>query len=386
MKAIVNTKLILEDGVIFDGALLYEGDKIVSLGKARDVTVPDGAEIFDARGLYTAPGLIDIHNHGTAEKLFADDPLACCEHFLKHGQTTVLPTFYQNMTFAQMAENAEKIRRASKSGAGRIMDGLYMEGPYMNGNGSSKDTIIKVDGTRAEDYIPMLDSFGDMVRVWAIDPSRPNIDEFMAYVHDRYPAAVFALGHSRAHSSDCRRVKKYGVRVQTHHSDSGKPKGRAQGTLDAGCDIFTLYDPDIYAELIVDETGIHMVPDLVKFVVKTKGVERIILITDSNTALGDYKNNEELGIWYGPDLNYDSDGKLSGSHMTLDNACRNLMTHTGYGLCHAIRFATANPARMLGIEGSVGTLEPGKLANLIIIDDEVRVSRVILRGETVVET
>ena len=108
MKAIINTKLILEDGIIFDGALLYEGDKIVSLGRSCDVDIPEGAEVFDAQGLYTAPGLIDIHNHGTAEKLFSDDPLYCCEHFLKHGQTTVLPTFYQNMTFAQMAENAEK--------------------------------------------------------------------------------------------------------------------------------------------------------------------------------------------------------------------------------------------------------------------------------------
>ena len=68
----------------------------------------------------------------------------------------------------------------------------------------------------------------------------------------------------------------------------------------------------------------------------------------------------------------------------MDNACRNLMKHTGYGLCHAIRFASLNPARMLGIEDRVGSLEAGKTANLILIDDAVHVKQVILEGATVV--
>ena len=384
MKAIVNTKLILEDGIIFDGTLLTDGERIAEVGRACDVTVPDGAEIIDAHGKYTAPGLIDIHNHGSSEHLFADDPLACCEHFILHGQTTVLPTFYQTLTAERMAKGAAMIREASKKGVGRIMDGLYMEGPYMSCNDSQKEEIVWTGDIKAEDYIPLADALGDMVRVWAIDPARPKIDEFMEYIKERFPDAIFAIGHSKATAAECRRVKKYGVRVQTHHGDSGRPKGRAQGTPGAGCDVFTLYDPDIYAELICDETGIHVIPDLIKSVVKTKGVERMILITDSMVKLGDYKNDESAGIWFGPDLNYDAMGRLSGSHLTLDCACRNLMTHTGYGLCHAIRFATANPARMLGIDGKVGTLEKGKLANLIIIDDAVNVERVILEGETAV--
>ena len=147
---------------------------------------------------------------------------------------------------------------------------------------------------------------------------------------------------------------------------------------------FTLYDPDIYAEIICDENGIHVQPDMIKMVVRTKGIERMILITDAMPLSGDYTNNEAEGIAYGPDLNYDYEGHLAGSHLTLDNACRNLMKHTGYGLCHAIRFATLNPARLLGIEERVGSLEAGKTANLILIDDMVHVKRVILYGETVV--
>ena len=100
--------------------------------------------------------------------------------------------------------------------------------------------------------------------------------------------------------------------------------------------------------------------------------------------LGNFTNNESEGIAYGPDLNYDYEGHLAGSHLTLDNACRNIMKHTGYGLCHAIRFASLNPARMLGIDDRVGSLEAGKTANLILIDDAVNVKQVILQCETAV--
>jgi N-acetylglucosamine-6-phosphate deacetylase len=120
-------------------------------------------------------------------------------------------------------------------------------------------------------------------------------------------------------------------------------------------------------------------------VVRTKGVEKIILISDSTTTVSNYKNNEAEGIWYSPDLNYDDRGMLAGSRLTVDNACRNMMVHTGYGLCHAIRMATANPAKMLGIYETVGTLDIGKRANILIIDDEIRVKKVFLDGELMVE-
>ena len=121
-------------------------------------------------------------------------------------------------------------------------------------------------------------------------------------------------------------------------------------------------------------------------VVRTKGVERIILITDAMPLSGNYTNNEAEGIAYGPDLNYDYEGHLAGSHLTLDNACRNMMKHTGYGLCHAIRFASLNPARLLGMDDEIGSIEAGKKANLILIDDMVGVHKVILEGETVWES
>ena len=189
--------------------------------------------------------------------------------------------------------------------------------------------------------------------------------------------------HSTATARECKSVSKYGVKVQTHHGDSGKAKGFAQGTIGAGCDEYTLYNPDMYAEIICDQVGVHLPADMIKMVVRTKGIEKVILISDSMPQSGDYKNNEEDGIAYGPDLNYDYEGHLAGSHLTLDNACKNLMTHTGYGLCHAVRCASLNPAKLLGIDDEVGSIEVGKTANLILIDDKFNVKKVMLKGDCV---
>lgn len=382
MQAIINTNVILEDGILFDGVVLCENGRIVAVGKKEDLSIPENAEILDAQGLYTAPGLVDIHNHGSEKHLFVDEPAACAEHFLRHGATTVLPTLYCTLTKEEMLSGAEKIHQAATSGAGKIIAGLYMEGPYMSGEGSNQKYIRWNGEIDPAEYQDLVKTLGSFARIWAIDPARSGIAGFMADVKTENPDAIFAMGHSRATAADCRKVKKYGVKLQTHHGDSGKAPGFAQGTIGAGCDEFTLYDPDIYAEVICDQVGIHLPADMIKMVVRCKGIERIILISDSMPQAPDAADTPAPGIAYGPDLNYDYRGHLAGSHLTLDNACRNLMSHTGYGLCHAIRCASLNPARLLGLDDEIGSIEPGKRANLILIDDKVTVCRVLVDGET----
>ncbi len=386
MKAITNTKLVMEDGIIWDGTVLFEDSVIVAADWADKVTIPEGCEIIDAGGLYTAPGLIDIHNHGGGEWLFAENPTYCAEYFLKHGQTTILPTFYHNLDMNAMLEGAQKVREASKTGAGRAMDGLYMEGPFMALGGSFQNELKWSGAVKESEYTQLVDGLGDMVRVWAIDPNRENIEAFMQYAKEKYPDTIFAHGHGRATAESVEALAHYGIKVRTHINDAGQAKGRFQGTTPgAGGDQYCLNQPDMYAELICDETGIHVPPYLVKMFVRAKGVDRICLITDSMPSRTNYKNNEEQGIWYGPDLNYDDEGKLAGSRMTLDNGVRNMMTHTGYGLCHAIKMASLTPAKLLGIDHRVGSIKAGKTANLIIIDDMVHVKKVFLQGDLMVD-
>jgi len=113
MKAIVNTKLILEDGIIFDGVILFDNGIIKALGKTSDVEIPDGCEIIDAKGKYTCPGFIDIHCHGAGENHFYDNTEECCQHFIEHGETTVLPTLYMDLSIDDIIEKSQIIKSRS---------------------------------------------------------------------------------------------------------------------------------------------------------------------------------------------------------------------------------------------------------------------------------
>ena len=383
MTVIINTNVILPDGILFDGIIAFDKGRITKISRSKDFSIQDGDEIIDANGLYTAPGLIDIHNHGSRESFFADAPEECVCHFLKHGETSILPTFYQTMPLEEMLSAKEKLQSFSKKGIGKVIKGIYMEGPYMASGGSNWEQFKWSGKIDKNLYKPLVDKTHDFVKVWAVDPARENIGEFMSYVREVDKDTVFALGHSMATSEDCEKVAKYGIRLQTHHGDSGMAPRINQAKFGAGCDEYTLCNSDMYAEIIADEAGIHLAPYSIRTAIKTKGVEKIILITDSYPAEGDYKNNEAEGIKYGSDLNYDKNGWLAGSHLTLDKAIRNVMSYTGYGLAHAVRFASLNPAKLLGIDKDYGSLEVGKIADLILVDDKFNVKSVLLEGEKV---
>lgn len=383
MKVIINANVILPDGILFDGVVAFENGKITAVCKEKDFAIPDNAEIIDAGGLYVSPGLIDIHNHGSVDDFFVDNPKACVEHFISHGETTILPTFYQTMGLEDMIDGANKLKEFAKSGIGKAIKGLYMEGPFMRASGSNQH-LFKWSGEIEKDrYAPLVDSIGDFVRVWAIDPDRSNIVEIMDYARSKDPNTIFALGHSGATSEQCEKVYNPCLRLQTHHGDSGQAPRINQAKCGAGVDEYALCNQDMYIELICDESAIHLSPYSVRAAIKAKGIEKVILITDSFPKTGDYKNDESKGIKFGADLNYDANGLLAGSHLTLDNAVRNVMSYTGYGLSHAVRFATLNPARLLGISHTHGSIEVGKVADLLIVDDRFNVKSVFLEGEQV---
>ena len=144
-----------------------------------------------------------------------------------------------------------------------------------------------------------------------------------------------------------------------------------------------MYDPDIFAEIICDKNGIHVDPDIIKMVVRTKGVERIILITESMTSRDNYKNAPEIGLWPGSQLRrYRLSGRQPpdpGKRLPEHDEAHWLWSVP----CHPSSL-TINPARMLGIDHKVGSLVPGKLANIILIDDMVHIDTVILQGDVMV--
>jgi N-acetylglucosamine-6-phosphate deacetylase len=135
----------------------------------------------------------------------------------------------------------------------------------------------------------------------------------------------------------------------------------------------------MYAELICDSQGVHVDSWMLRMVLRIKGRERIILITDST----EFNGPDPVTFMGAPDLKYDFDEQIAGSSLTMDAACRNMMQHTGVGICDVFRFAGLNPATLLGMEYEIGCIRKDARANFVIIDDMIHVKKVFLEGEEV---
>ena len=379
MVCIHNAKVVLETGIIWDGVILLDGDRIAAVGDRREVEIPAGCEMIDAEGAYVGPGFVDIHVHGGNGHMFDAEPLEAAEHFLRNGETTILATLYYNLSKEGFLDSIKKVQAAmAAGGAGDAIAGIYMEGPYMNPKFGAMPERNKWKGAIAEEaYKEVVDTVGTDAFVWSVAPEREGIEEFLKYAGTVNPHAVFAVGHSEATPAQVRKMKRYGLRLQTHCMDATGSFSEWVGTRGAGPDEACLNDPDMYAELICDSGAVHVNRDLINLIVRTKGVDKVVLITDS--FVSDLPAPEKLK--HITDLIFDENCWLSGSKLTMNVACRNIMSHTNCGIAQAFLMASRNPARVIGLEDEIGTIESGKLANLVFVDDVFNVKKVILGGK-----
>ena len=379
MVCIHNAKVVLETGIIWDGVILLDGDRIAAVGDRREVEIPAGCEMIDAEGAYVGPGFVDIHVHGGNGHMFDAEPLEAAEHFLRNGETTILATLYYNLSKEGFLDSIKKVQAAmAAGGAGDAIAGIYMEGPYMNPKFGAMPERNKWKGAIAEEaYKEVVDTVGTDAFVWSVAPEREGIEEFVKYAGTVNPHAVFAVGHSEATPAQVRKMKRYGLRLQTHCMDATGSFSEWVGTRGAGPDEACLNDPDMYAELICDSGAVHVNRDLINLIVRTKGVDKVVLITDS--FVSDLPAPEKLK--HITDLIFDENCWLSGSKLTMNVACRNIMSHTNCGIAQAFLMASRNPARAIGLEDEIGTIESGKLANLVFVDDVFNVKKVILGGK-----
>ena len=378
MLAIENAKVVLENGILWDGVVLVEDGKIAAVGKVGQVQIPEGAERLDAKGAYVGPGFVDIHNHGGGGYLFDHDPAEAAAFFLKHGTTTVLPTLYYDLSKDAFLESIKRIKDVIQQGKAKNIGGIYMEAPYMNPKYGASPEKNKWRGPiRQEDYMPLLEEADDLARVWVVAPEREGLEPFMADAKAVNPKVVFSVGHSEATPAQVEALKHYGIRIMTHCMDAtGRPETNG-GTRSCGPDEACLMDSGMFAEIICDSQAIHVHADMLQMILKIKGVEKLILISDSFVSNED--SPQELR--HITDLCFDANGGLCGSKLTLDVACRNAMTHSNCGIAQAFLMAATNPARAVGLDREVGSIAVGKKANLVFVDDMFHVKKVMLEGQ-----
>jgi N-acetylglucosamine-6-phosphate deacetylase len=369
----------MKDHLIPDGVLLMEQGRILTCGNKTTLPVPEHAQLIDGGGHFAGPGLIDIHTHAGGPCMFTEDPVGAAAHMLQHGVTSVLPTLYFNLDKQGFLTAIDLIDQAMASGRCPNIRGLYMEGPYLNPKfGADRNKNPWKGVVRRADYLEVIERAAKLGLIWALAPELEGILDFVRDVKDRVPNAVFTVAHSEASPLQIEQLIPYGLKLGTHHTNATGDLQKYPECRGVSVDETVNYNDAIYAELICDSRGIHVDPYMLRLVSKIKGRDKVILISDALVFDGPVPPGYE-GV---TDINFDYDGEIAGSKLTLDVACRNMMVHTGCSIVDVFRYASGNPAQLLGWPDR-GEIRCGSAADLVLVDPWMQVKAVILNGEQV---
>ena len=365
------------------GWILIDGERISETGFGdfdRDCNGVD--EIVDLEGALLAPGLIDIHSHGRAGGDFntadADMMLKMSRSYLESGVTGIMPTLASD-TLEGLYRSIENIAKAQKGGAENFI-GVHLEGRYLN---------KKRRGAHAESLLASLN--GDEIEALIIEMKKVGkahvsaaleLDTDGSFTSSALKnGATLGLAHTDATCSEAEKAFESGATSLTHTYNAMSPfHHRDGGAVGAG-----LLNKNVYCELICD--GFHVSPEAVKLAYKMKK-EKLILITDSMEATG--MADGEYFIAGLPVTVKDGkarthEGAIAGSTLSLIDGVKNLAGFAEIPFSEALYCATVAPAKMLGVFDTVGSLEVGKLANMLVLDEdnELNVREVIFKGEKI---
>ncbi len=213
------------------------------------------------------------------------------------------------------------------------------------------------------------------MRVWALAPEREHIEDFVIACKKENPNVVFTVGHSEAEPRQIEKLIPYGLKIGTHHTNATGTIYRYPECRGVCVDETVNYNNTIYAEIICDSKGIHVDPYMQRLILKIKGRDRVILISDACSFDGPIPEGYD-GV---TDICFDFAGEIAGSKLTLDVACRNMMVHTGASITDVFHFASYNPAEACGFTDR-GELRKGARADIVICDHMVNIKKVILKG------
>ena len=379
--AVTAAHLVRPTGLIESPVVLVEDDRVVSLGSREAIEVPAGIRRVDFPGLVLAPGLIDVHVHGGAgHDVMKEDPsgLATMErHMAAHGVTCYLPTTVTaplDRTLAALESLGKIIRsRGVERDRARPL-GIHLEGPFISHAKRGVHPPNYLLPPSAEMLDRLWQASAGTIRMMTIAPELPGAIETIQRAQALDILA--SLGHSDSGYSDANAAIAAGASHATHTFNAMRALDhRNPGILGS-----VLTDNRVSADIIAD--GVHVDPAVVRLFLAAKGPERAVLITDAISATGMPDGRYRLGA-FEVEVRGDRcehEGKLAGSVLTLDRAVRNIMSFAGWDLQRAIRLATSNPARLLGISGERGSLAPGSIADLVALTPDGRIVQTIVAG------
>lgn len=376
MICIKNGRLILSDKIEKDKSLFIEDNKIIGIGKRKKSPFRK-FKIIDAKGLYISPGFIDIHVHG----IFADrvnhlkenDLTQMCNRMAGAGVTSFLTTTV-SLPLKYLLNATRVIKSFIKNNPNTNLLGLHLEGPYLNplASGAQNRKYIRI--FKSNELKEIFSIGKGLIKVMTFAPEVKNGMKLLNFLVRQ--KIMSAIGHSTASYKEVELAVKKGARHVTHlfnampvfhHRDPGLIG--ASLTLDR-----------LSVDIIAD--GVHLHPATVKFVIETKGIDKVILISDS-IATGKKITLGGLKVYIKNGQARLENGRLAGSLLSLHQAIKNVMEFADINLRDAVKMTTLNPARLLGIQDRKGSLEVGKDADIVIFDKDFKIRATLINGNVV---
>lgn len=384
-----NARIVLPDTVLDNHYVSVKDGVIESIGKgAPDREQLNSCTMVDCGGQYLSPGFIDIHCHGGGGADFMDghmeDILTAARAHLNHGTTGICPTTLtcSDEELFAFFESYGQARAVTEQMPHLL--GIHLEGPYFSPAQAGAQPPKYLVHPRPEHYHEILRrGQGNIVR-WSVAPELPGALELGDELAKRGIKA--SMGHSDAGFDDIVKAMEHGYGQITHFYSAMSTITRKRGRRILGLiECGYLFD-QLKVEIISD--GIHLPPELLRLILKCKNHGDICLVTDSMrgagmpdgpSLLGSRKNGVpviiEGGIANMPDFT-----SFAGSVATTDRLVRVMVQEAGLPVWEAVKMASLNPASFLGIQETYGSIEPGKSADLLIFDDDIRISSVYVSG------
>ena len=380
MKGFINTDIYVEGKGVIKTNLAIDNDKIAYIGDdatkiSEPINVPDGAVIV--------PGFIDQHVHGAAGSDAMDGTAKDLENIAlalaSEGTTSFLAT-----TMTQSKENILKAMSAVKDykslspDTGARVLGIHLEGPFIS---------LKHIGAQPKEYVvsPDVDLFneynsasGNAIKVVSLAPEETGADELIAHLDKN--GIVASAGHTDAGYCDIEKAIKSGLKNVTHTYNAQKGvHHREIGTVGSAM----TFD-ELNCEMICDL--IHLSAPAIKLLIKNKPHDKITLITDSMRAKHLDDGISELGgqkvIVKNGEARLEN-GALAGSILKMNDAVKNVVNACGVSFTDAVDYATANPAKNLGVFDTIGSIKVGKIADFAVLNKDFTVYMTIRDGKVV---
>ncbi|MFG2402109.1 N-acetylglucosamine-6-phosphate deacetylase [Streptomyces lydicus] len=381
---LVGARIARPSGVVGSGRITVEGGRIAGVhSREVDPAGGDAAGVVDLTGHLIVPGFVDMHVHGGGGGSFSSaDPGECMtvvETHRRRGTTSMVASTVTG-ELTELARQAAVLAELVQQGE---LAGIHFEGPFISPQrcGAHQPGLLR-DPDPA-DVRKLVDAAHGTAVMMTVAPELPG---GLASVRLLAEAGVVAaIGHTDSSYDATREAIDAGATVATHLFNAMPPLGhRAPGPVAA-----LLEDERITVELINDGTHLH--PAVLQLAVREAGAGRVAFITDAMGAAGMSDGMYPLGpmrvevrdgvarISEGPTA-----GSIAGSTLTLDRAFKRAVTLDGLTVDQAVQALSATPARLLGIDDRVGSLEVGKDADLVVLDAAWDVVGVMRRGEWLV--